>query len=171
MCQHACATDLNYVMMVYATPGGIIKRSVIISFTKYQLNTLSTFQRRLKERYMKVFYSSVRDEDFHIDSVGDYYITAYGYAQEDHALDLYMQLWKNLTMMYCAMEHHLLVDGCWMELQMVGTNTWGMLMKSGKQLVITKSSKVLIESLDFYCGILSSNISFINHFASIYTQR
>ena len=66
---------------------------------------------------------------------------------------------KNLMMMCCAMEHHLLVDDCWMELQMVGTNAWGILMQSGKQLVITKSSEVLTQSLDFYCGILSSNIS------------
>ena len=96
ICQHACDTGLNYVMMVYEIPGDIIKRIFIISFTNYQLNTLSTFQRCLQERYMKMFYSNLRDEEFHTDSVGAEYITAYGYTQEHHNLDLYMRLWKKL---------------------------------------------------------------------------
>ena len=43
ICQHACAKGLNYVMMVYVIPGGIIKRIAIIRFTNYQVNKLSTF--------------------------------------------------------------------------------------------------------------------------------
>lgn len=72
ICQHACSKQLNFVMMVYAIPGGIIKRIVIIMVANDQLKTLGRFQKNIQDRYI----------------------------QDHHTVELYLYLWNNLMMMY-----------------------------------------------------------------------
>ena len=87
---------------------GYHQKNFIISFTSYELNTLSTYNRHLQERYMHVFYFNVRGEEFYTDSVRDDYSIVM-YMLKSITLSTYTYDYgKNLTMMYCTMEHHLL---------------------------------------------------------------
>ena len=72
-------------MMVDAIPGGIIKRIVIVSFTK-KIECNPSISICVAKKYMAEFYSNSCDDELNIESIGNDYDNNYGYAQEHHTV-------------------------------------------------------------------------------------
>ena len=66
LCQHATATQLHYVMIAYAIPGGLIKRIVLIKFNSTQLSSLLQYQGILQSKYLNEFYREQSDTEMQL---------------------------------------------------------------------------------------------------------
>ena len=93
LCQHAAANQLQYGMLVYALPGGFIKFIVLVQFS-IQLKNLLKYQCTMQLLYLKYFYSTAKFGSLKMPPIGNDYDYVYGYAQENHTVELYMRLWK-----------------------------------------------------------------------------
>ena len=92
--QHACVTGLNFALIAYSIPGGLIKRIVLVRYKTHMLTSLLSYQDEMRKQYMNDFYSDEKSNNLQIQSIGEDYDNVYGYAQEHHTVELYMRLWK-----------------------------------------------------------------------------
>ena len=91
LCQHATALGVDHVMMVYSLPGAQIKKMVHVTVSAEHREDLLHFQQIHAKKYMPFTY--VENAVQEIPSLGKDFSKAYGYAQEHHTLELYLQLW------------------------------------------------------------------------------
>eukprot|EP00804_Cyclotella_cryptica_P030264 CCRYP_017121-RA/>CCRYP_017121-RA protein AED:0.38 eAED:0.37 QI:0/0/0/1/0/0/2/0/159 len=82
VCQHAAATGINNVLMVYCAPGALVKQMI--------LRSLRMFQSLVTSKYMSFAYSLNAGD---IPYIGNDYSPAYGYGQEHDTLVLWLNLW------------------------------------------------------------------------------
>jgi len=84
-------TGINNVLMVYCTPGAMVKQMIFVHISDEQQRSLRMFQSLVTSKYMSFAYSSnvVRD----IPSLGNENSPAYGYAQEHDTLVLWLNHW------------------------------------------------------------------------------
>ena len=93
ICQHATCLCLDYVLLVYSTPGGAIKRMVLLSIKEEQRNTLFETQKFLVQKYMQFLYGTDAPTDF--PKIGEDYSPQYGYAREHHSVDFWLRVWHS----------------------------------------------------------------------------
>ena len=89
--QHAAATGIEYVLMVYAAPGALIKQMVRVYVTEDQQMKLVDFQSQVTSKYLSFACQESGVQD--IPSLVDDFSPAYGYAQEHETLVLWVNLW------------------------------------------------------------------------------
>ena len=90
VCQHEAATGINNVLMVYCTPGAMVKQMIFVHISDEQQRSLRMFQSLVTSKYMPFAHSPnvVRD----IPSLGNDYSSAYGYTQEHDTLVLWLNI-------------------------------------------------------------------------------
>ena len=96
ICQHAAATGIKNVLLVYTLPGALIKKLVLVKFCSHHLTNLVNFQMWLQEKYLSQLYptnNSLKGDNMDIESLGKDYGEEYGYAIEHHTVDLWLRLW------------------------------------------------------------------------------
>ena len=93
ICQHATCLSLDKVLMVFSTPGGAIKRMVVLSINEEQRNTLFQTQKFLVENCMQFSYGTEAPTDF--PKIGEDYSPQYGYAREHHSVDFWLRIWHS----------------------------------------------------------------------------
>ena len=138
ICQHACATQLNHVMIAYAVPGGVIKRIVIVIFSDVQLQCLLKYQSIMQSKYLRELYSGDKKINLELPAIGNDYDVVYGYAQEHHTVELYMHLWKRHNDDVIANGTPPTIKKLYNLLVQHGTSVWVMLIPSEKHLFMTK---------------------------------
>ena len=91
LCQHAIALGVDHVMMVYSLPGAQIKNTVHVCVSADHRADLLCFQQIHTIQYMLFAY--IENKVQQIPSLEKDFCKAYGYAQEHHTFELYLQLW------------------------------------------------------------------------------
>ena len=84
VCQHAAATGINTVLLVYCVPGALIKQMVMVNVSEDHCCTILERQSRITEKYLSFAYDANNLRD--VPSLGKDFSPAYGYAQEHKTL-------------------------------------------------------------------------------------
>ena len=77
--------------MVYSTPGGAIKRMVLLTIVEEQCNILLETQKFLVDTFMEFAYGTEAPSDF--PKIGNDYSPQYGYARDHHTVDFWLRIW------------------------------------------------------------------------------
>ena len=88
ICQHLAALGLEYVLMVYSTPGALPMKMILVRVSAEHRETLVRLQQLLATKYMPFAY--VDGSAVEIPTLGEDYCKGYGYAQEHHTLQLWL---------------------------------------------------------------------------------
>ncbi|KAL7531815.1 hypothetical protein ACHAWF_003920, partial [Thalassiosira exigua] len=92
LCQETTALGLEYVAIVYSVPGALVK-IVLVSVSEQDRDDMLEFQKSLALKYMP--FAHVEGAIREIPSLGNDYGKSYGYAQEHHTLEFYLELWMS----------------------------------------------------------------------------
>ena len=93
ICQHAAATGIKNVLLVYSIPGGLIKKMVLVQLLSHHLSNLVNFQKWLQTKYLSQLYpvsNATKGYALNLVSLGRDYGEEYCYAIEHHSVDLWM---------------------------------------------------------------------------------
>ena len=94
ICQHAAALGLDYILMVYSAPGALPKKMVLVCIGADQRYVLCKLQYVLASKFMAF---ACTQNSGSIPSLGDDNSPVYGYAQEHHTVELWLNIWKEHT--------------------------------------------------------------------------